>query len=144
MTPFPVVAGYTGEALLERDAELAALAGDVRSAAVGDGRAVLVTGEAGIGKTSLVRGFLGGVDGPVLAGACDDLLTPAHVRAAARCRRRPAGPAGRGAAGRAFRGARLVRAVRAAQPTRPAHGRRAKVSRYLGRLPSTATVGGPW
>ena len=41
-----------GRALLEREAALAALAAAVRSAAGGRGSAVLVTGEAGIGKTT--------------------------------------------------------------------------------------------
>lgn len=37
---------------------------------------MLVTGEAGIGKTSVVRAFVDEVAGRVLVGACDDLLTP--------------------------------------------------------------------
>jgi ATP/maltotriose-dependent transcriptional regulator MalT len=64
--------------LVEREAELSALAAAVRDARTGRGSAVLVQGEAGIGKTSLVRAFRHTVDGTarVLAGACDDLLTP--------------------------------------------------------------------
>lgn len=47
-------------------------------AARGDGRVVVVTGEAGIGKTSLVTRFLGdlGPDGRILVGTCDDLSIP--------------------------------------------------------------------
>ena len=38
----------------------------------------LVSGGAGLGKTSLVRAFLDGLDRaiPALVGACDDLSTP--------------------------------------------------------------------
>src|SRR3954452_24834526 len=64
--------------LLERGTELGLLAGALASAADGQGSAVLLAGEAGIGKTSLIRSFLAGVhDGTrVLVGACDDLVTP--------------------------------------------------------------------
>jgi DNA-binding CsgD family transcriptional regulator/tetratricopeptide (TPR) repeat protein len=40
------------------------------------GRIALVAGDAGIGKTTLVRTFCGTVDRPVLWGACDALRTP--------------------------------------------------------------------
>ena len=46
-----------GERLLERDAPLGVLAGAVTDAGAGHGSTVLVSGEAGIGKTSLVRAF---------------------------------------------------------------------------------------
>ena len=64
--------------LLERDAALATLAGARRAAAGGDGRVVFVTGEPGIGKTSLVTRFLRdlGADARVLIGSCDDLSIP--------------------------------------------------------------------
>ena len=62
--------------LLERDAALAALRDAVREAAAGRGSVVMVTGEAGIGKTSLVRAFAAGAPGRVLTSACDDLLAP--------------------------------------------------------------------
>jgi Fe2+ or Zn2+ uptake regulation protein len=65
-------------ALLERSTQLAAL--DERLAVVragGGGRLVLVGGEAGIGKTALVRAFCARAQAPrVLWGACDALFTP--------------------------------------------------------------------
>ena len=64
--------------LLERDTELDVLETALRRAAHGAGSVMLVSGEAGIGKTSLVRAFVR-VAAPratVLQGACDDLLTP--------------------------------------------------------------------
>lgn len=64
--------------LLERQAELQMLSSAVERAGQGRGSAVLVLGEAGIGKTSLVHAFLSSVAGRVriLAGACEDLFTP--------------------------------------------------------------------
>ena len=64
--------------LLERQAELRALTAAVDLAAGGHGSTALVTGEAGIGKTSLVNAFLATLPAGlrVLAGACEDLLTP--------------------------------------------------------------------
>src|SRR3954454_11547655 len=64
--------------LLERQAELQMLGTAVGRAATGRGSAVLVLGEAGIGKTSLVHAFLAEIAGQarILAGACEDLLTP--------------------------------------------------------------------
>jgi DNA-binding CsgD family transcriptional regulator len=64
--------------LLERDAELAALGAAVAAAERGAGAVVLLSGQAGIGKTSVVRAFLRRLRGRVrvLAGGCDDLLTP--------------------------------------------------------------------
>ncbi|HSK35474.1 MAG TPA: AAA family ATPase [Actinomycetota bacterium] len=64
--------------LLERDAELRRLRETLRGAGQGRGSVVLVSGEAGIGKTSLVRVFAREAAGRarVLAGACDDLVTP--------------------------------------------------------------------
>jgi hypothetical protein len=64
--------------LLERDGAVAAFRAAVDRAVTGAGSTVLLTGEAGIGKTSLVRSCLSGLDGGVriLAGGCDDLLAP--------------------------------------------------------------------
>ena len=62
--------------LLERDHTLEALAQAVSEAAEGRGSVALITGEAGIGKTSLVRTFVGGVSGRLLTAACDDLMAP--------------------------------------------------------------------
>lgn len=65
-------------ALLEREDELRRLDEALRDAAQGCGRVVLVSGEAGIGKTTLVRAFAARVAGQVrvLVGGCDDLVTP--------------------------------------------------------------------
>ncbi len=62
--------------LLERDSTLDALAQAVADAAAGRGSVALVTGEAGIGKTSLVRAFAGRARARVLFAACDDLMAP--------------------------------------------------------------------
>jgi DNA-binding CsgD family transcriptional regulator/tetratricopeptide (TPR) repeat protein len=64
--------------LLERHVELQMLGTAVERAGAGRGSAVLVLGEAGIGKSSLVRAFLAAAAGRarVLTGACEDLLTP--------------------------------------------------------------------
>jgi DNA-binding CsgD family transcriptional regulator/tetratricopeptide (TPR) repeat protein len=79
--------------LLERDTELRTLDAALGRAAEGAGAVVLVSGEAGIGKTSLVRAFTRSLRaGRVLAGACDDLLTPralGPLRDAVRHRRGP-------------------------------------------------------
>jgi DNA-binding winged helix-turn-helix (wHTH) protein/tetratricopeptide (TPR) repeat protein len=64
--------------LLERDQPLAALVGAVAAARTGSGRLVCVAGEAGIGKSALIRAFADGFAGdtPVLIAGCDDLSTP--------------------------------------------------------------------
>jgi DNA-binding CsgD family transcriptional regulator/tetratricopeptide (TPR) repeat protein len=64
--------------LIERDEPLAALQGALSEVRTGQGRLVLVAGEAGVGKTSLVRAFCGRALGPgrVLQGACEPLATP--------------------------------------------------------------------
>jgi DNA-binding CsgD family transcriptional regulator/tetratricopeptide (TPR) repeat protein len=73
--------------LLEREAPLDCLAAGLASVRAGAGRVALVSGGAGLGKTSLVRAFLDGLDRsdrsdrfnrgvPALVGACDDLSTP--------------------------------------------------------------------
>src|SRR5262245_45381804 len=58
--------------LLERDELLAALAGSLDEG----GRLVFVGGEAGVGKTTLVRSFAGQGDCVVLLGSCESLATP--------------------------------------------------------------------
>jgi DNA-binding CsgD family transcriptional regulator len=62
--------------LLERDDVLQRLEKLLAAARDGEGHAVLVRGEAGIGKTSAVRAFTDSLDDAhVLWGGCDDLLT---------------------------------------------------------------------
>jgi DNA-binding CsgD family transcriptional regulator/chloramphenicol 3-O-phosphotransferase len=73
--------------LLERESHLKSLAGWACEAADGEGRVVLVTGEAGIGKTSLLRQFTSDQSGSlslcqsgrlfrILWGGCEALFTP--------------------------------------------------------------------
>jgi len=64
--------------LLERETGLKDLKGWMDEAVAGHGRLVFVAGEAGIGKTALVRVFAQMVEGiaRVAAGACDPLSTP--------------------------------------------------------------------
>src|SRR5436305_2769974 len=65
--------------LLERERELAELKTLLDVARAGDGRIALVSGEAGIGKTSLLRHFARHHAAPpmrVFWGGCDDLFTP--------------------------------------------------------------------
>ena len=66
------------DSLLERDDELAALREIVDGALGGRGRIVLLGGEAGIGKTSLVRALraLAPTGVAFLAGACEPLSVP--------------------------------------------------------------------
>lgn len=67
-----------GRWILERERELAALATAARDAAAGAGSVVLVSGEAGIGKSSLVEAVRSVLpaEGRLLVGYCDDLATP--------------------------------------------------------------------
>lgn len=64
--------------LLERETALIALASTMDAAAKGHGAVVVVTGEPGIGKTTLVSHFAGGLGSKarILWGTCDDLSTP--------------------------------------------------------------------
>src|SRR3954454_1481215 len=65
-------------ALLEREEPLGELLGALRRAEAGQGSTAHVTGEAGIGKTTLVRAFaeLAAPRARLLSAACDDLITP--------------------------------------------------------------------
>ena len=64
--------------LLERDESLACLLGAHAEARAGTGQLVLVSGEAGIGKTSLVHAFAATTRSSTrfLEGRCDALFTP--------------------------------------------------------------------
>jgi hypothetical protein len=66
-----------GMGLLERGSSLASLAGYAREARQGDGRLVLVAGEAGVGKSALVEQFQCDLPNARWSwGACDGLFTP--------------------------------------------------------------------
>jgi DNA-binding CsgD family transcriptional regulator/tetratricopeptide (TPR) repeat protein len=66
-----------GMSLLEREPQLTSLAGYAREARRGDGRLVLVAGEAGVGKSALVEQLQRDVpDARWSWGACDGLFTP--------------------------------------------------------------------
>ena len=65
--------------LLEREVELAALDAALASARAGRGTVVLLAGEAGIGKTALVRAFGSVVDVPVHVGSCEPLAVPSPL-----------------------------------------------------------------
>jgi len=67
--------------LLERDEYLLALEKSLRQAVAGHGRTVLVSGEAGIGKTSLVERFVARAPAGTrtLWGACEALFTPSPL-----------------------------------------------------------------
>lgn len=63
--------------LVQRDSELAALHGWLDDARAGEGRLVLVSGEAGVGKTALVRALLATAGSTTCAvGGCDGASTP--------------------------------------------------------------------
>jgi hypothetical protein len=81
--------------LLERESSLAMLDGCLAEAAAGQGSLVLVTGEAGFGKSALVRAFRAGpaarrLGARVWFGGCEALRTPAR---SARCGTSPGSPA---------------------------------------------------
>jgi DNA-binding CsgD family transcriptional regulator len=64
--------------LIERDDFLTSLRGGFKKAASGEGHCFFIMGEAGIGKTSLVKTFLKEVADESIeyVGACDSLFTP--------------------------------------------------------------------
>jgi DNA-binding CsgD family transcriptional regulator len=64
--------------LLERDDFLDTLRATLAKVKEGRGRLIVLAGEAGVGKTALVRRFCADLGGDirVLAGACDALFTP--------------------------------------------------------------------
>jgi DNA-binding CsgD family transcriptional regulator len=64
--------------LLERDEFLLELNNRFRSAGAGEGQTVVICGDAGIGKTSLVEAFTSQfrIEAKIFWGACDDLFTP--------------------------------------------------------------------
>lgn len=68
----------TGTALLERGSFLKELGARFLRAQGGEGEAVFIVGEAGIGKSSLLAAFLAGAakEAVVLRGYCDALFTP--------------------------------------------------------------------
>ncbi len=67
--------------LLERDLPLAQLEEHARQAAAGHGRMVLIGGEAGIGKSTLLEAFCQSIAGEttILRASCDALSTPAPL-----------------------------------------------------------------
>jgi predicted ATPase len=66
-----------GMDLLEREPSLALLAGYAAEAKQGDGRLVVLGGEAGVGKTALLERFQRNLPGARwFWGACDGLFTP--------------------------------------------------------------------
>ncbi len=64
--------------LLEREKFLEVLSRTAETVKESGGKTVLVTGEAGVGKTSLIKNFTVGLNSgtEVIFGACDDLFTP--------------------------------------------------------------------
>jgi DNA-binding CsgD family transcriptional regulator len=66
------------EILLERESVLTQLGELAQRAGRGAGQVVLLRGEAGVGKTAVIRRFLAGLDErvQVLRGSCDPLATP--------------------------------------------------------------------
>ena len=78
MTVVPQVPASLAVELLERETQLAALEGALAQTRGGEGRLVFLSGEAGIGKSALVRRFCAGISGSTrfLFGVCDGLWTP--------------------------------------------------------------------
>jgi DNA-binding CsgD family transcriptional regulator len=74
----PMGGEHSGAVLLERDGALSTLEAAFEAVVAGRGGVALVSGEAGIGKSSVVQVFVAaeGRATRVLAGACDDLAVP--------------------------------------------------------------------
>ncbi len=63
--------------LLERERAIATLRQVLASTRSGDGSLIFISGDAGVGKTTLVRAFCSqAADARILVGACDGLRTP--------------------------------------------------------------------
>lgn len=73
----PAISRAVAPPLLEREAELSALTGHLAQVAAAQrGRLCLIGGEAGVGKSALVRAFCGSEPGAtVVWGACEPLFT---------------------------------------------------------------------
>ena len=86
---------------LERQKELQAFQGALEEVRAGHGQLLLVSGEAGIGKTTLVEAFvaLDGTSCRVLRGYCDPLLTPSALGPLRDIERRLGDDLGAGAVG---------------------------------------------
>jgi DNA-binding CsgD family transcriptional regulator/tetratricopeptide (TPR) repeat protein len=65
--------------LIERESQLAALHQYGREASQGQGRLVLISGEAGVGKSILIEEFARNLQTRWLWAACDGLFTPAAL-----------------------------------------------------------------
>jgi predicted ATPase len=67
--------------MLDREVELEHLAKPFANVRAGAGKVVLVSGEAGIGKTTLVNNFIAAKNGSarVLTGRSDPLFTPSPL-----------------------------------------------------------------
>ena len=65
--------------LIERESQLAALHQYRREASQGQGRLVLISGEAGVGKSVLIEEFAHDLQTRWLWAACDGLFTPAAL-----------------------------------------------------------------
>ena len=87
-------AGSAGDRLVERDTELDGLETALAEAESGAGSVILLSGEAGSGKSSVLRAFQArvGSRARVLIGACDDLLTPRVLGPLLEVGRDPNGP----------------------------------------------------
>ena len=78
----PPAGAGEGGGLLERSGDLAALEASLAKARDGHGSLVLVSGEAGIGKTALAQAFCDAHRGAarVLWGVCREVIDTVHGR----------------------------------------------------------------